>query len=157
MNPTSRQPTADRLHDPLCPHRHHPIPSVSAASSSVESTLSLDHLHARKMCAALQTATVGTRTILLRYEDDVDSLGHIIVGNPGPPSDLYQGNGYRECGFEWFDDTCLTVLHWQCTRESGPVTPLTLSPSHRPLSDGPFGHRPQILGLARPSPSRSGS
>ena len=82
------------------------------------------------MCAALQTATVGTRTILLRYEDDVDSLSHIIVGNPDPTSDLYQGNGYRECGFEWFDDTCLTVvLHWQCTRESGPVTPLTLAPS----------------------------
>jgi hypothetical protein len=48
-----------------------------------------------------------------------DSLDHIIVGNPDPTSDLYRGKGYRECGFEWFDDTCLTlVLRWQCTRES---------------------------------------
>ncbi len=31
----------------------------------------VDPLHARKMCAALQTATVGTRPILLRHEDDV--------------------------------------------------------------------------------------
>jgi hypothetical protein len=49
-----------------------------------------------------------------------DLLGHIIVGNPDPTSDLYKGNGYRGCGFVWFDDTCLTlVLRWQCTRESG--------------------------------------
>lgn len=49
-----------------------------------------------------------------------DPLGHIIVGNPDPTSGIYKGNGYRECGFEWFDDTCLTlVLRWQCTRESG--------------------------------------
>jgi prolyl oligopeptidase len=31
----------------------------------------VDPLHARKMCAALQAATVGTRPILLRHEDDV--------------------------------------------------------------------------------------
>lgn len=49
-----------------------------------------------------------------------DPLGHIIVGNPDPASDLYKDNGYRECGFEWLDDTSLTlVLRWQCTRESG--------------------------------------
>lgn len=33
----------------------------------------VDPLHARKMCAALQWATTGTRPILLRHEDD---LGH---------------------------------------------------------------------------------
>ena len=49
-----------------------------------------------------------------------DPLVHIIVGNPDPTSDFYQDNGYWECGVEWFDDTCPTlVLRWQCTRESG--------------------------------------
>lgn len=50
-----------------------------------------------------------------------DPLGHIIAGNPDPTSDLiHKDNGYRECRFEWFDDTWRTlVLRWQCTRESG--------------------------------------
>jgi hypothetical protein len=49
-----------------------------------------------------------------------DPLGHIIVGSLDPTSDLDKNNGYRECGFEWFDDTCLAlVLRWQCTREWG--------------------------------------
>jgi hypothetical protein len=52
--------------------------------------------------------------------DMSDPLGHIIVGNPDPTSDLHMYNGYRRCGFEWFDDTGLAlVLRWQCTRESG--------------------------------------
>jgi prolyl oligopeptidase len=37
----------------------------------------VDPLHARKMCAALQTATAGTRPILLRHEDDA---GHGAQG-----------------------------------------------------------------------------
>lgn len=49
-----------------------------------------------------------------------DPLCHIIVGNPDPTSDLDKYNDYRRCGFEWFDDTCLTlILRWQCTRQSG--------------------------------------
>lgn len=50
-----------------------------------------------------------------------DPLGHIIAGNPDPTWDLiHKDNGYRECRFEWFDDTWRTlVLRWQCTRESG--------------------------------------
>lgn len=49
-----------------------------------------------------------------------DPLDHIIVGNPDPTSGHDKDSGHRECGFEWFDDTCLTlVLRWQCTRESG--------------------------------------
>jgi hypothetical protein len=52
--------------------------------------------------------------------DMSDPLSHIVVGHPDPTSDLDTDNGYRECGFEWFDDTCLTlVLRWQCTREWG--------------------------------------
>jgi prolyl oligopeptidase len=31
----------------------------------------VDPWHARKMCAALQDATTGTRPVLLRHEDDV--------------------------------------------------------------------------------------
>jgi prolyl oligopeptidase len=31
----------------------------------------VDPWHARKMCAALQDATTGSRPILLRHEDDV--------------------------------------------------------------------------------------
>lgn len=47
-----------------------------------------------------------------------DPLGHIVVGSLDPTSKLYKNNGYRECGFEWFDDTCQDlVLRWQCTRE----------------------------------------
>lgn len=50
----------------------------------------------------------------------IDPLGHIIVGSPDPTLDVYRENDYRGCEFEWFDDTCLTlVLRWQCTRESG--------------------------------------
>jgi hypothetical protein len=55
----------------------------------------------------------------LRCDMD-DPLGHIIVGNPDPTLGLYEDSGYRKCGFEWFDDTCVTlVLRWQCTREHG--------------------------------------
>jgi hypothetical protein len=52
--------------------------------------------------------------------DMSDPLGHIIVGSPDLTPGFDKGNDYRECGFVWFDDICLTlVLRWQCTRNSG--------------------------------------
>jgi hypothetical protein len=69
--------------------------------------------------ASVSTHCLDCTRSLLRC-DVSDPLEHIIVGSPDPTSDLYRDKGYRKCGFEWFDDTCLTlVLRWQCTRESG--------------------------------------
>lgn len=69
--------------------------------------------------ASMLTSLRGLHEIAAAV-DMSDPLGHIIVGSPDPTSDLYKDSGYRGCGFEWFDDTSMTlVLRWQCTRESG--------------------------------------
>jgi hypothetical protein len=49
-----------------------------------------------------------------------DELEHVAVGDPDPTSDPGTANGYRECGFEWADETSQTlILPWSCTRELG--------------------------------------
>ena len=50
-----------------------------------------------------------------------DPFSHIVVGSADPTAYLNRkDSNYRECRFEWWDDTFPTlVLRWQCTRESG--------------------------------------
>jgi hypothetical protein len=50
-----------------------------------------------------------------------DPFSHIVVGSADPTAYLSRkDSNYRECWFEWWDDTLPTlVLRWQCTRESG--------------------------------------
>lgn len=48
----------------------------------------VDPMHARKMCAALQHATSGSRPILLRHENDVGHGSRAVSRSVGLAADM---------------------------------------------------------------------
>jgi hypothetical protein len=49
-----------------------------------------------------------------------DWLGHVVVGDPDPTTNLGTASGYQTYWFEWADETSHTlILPWSCTRKLG--------------------------------------